>query len=125
MDAGLSSTITHNAIIADRSEAGMLAIACILDVCPIADERITAWRQSTDGFFVFICENDGNRMASVTAIGLEHLLHGVLPELFAKLLNPPANPEFDIFVDDVMIRIIHDRIARLRISAALEEGNRH
>lgn len=101
-----------------------MAVASILEICPQADEGISAWHNSADDFFVFIAEHAPGLIGSVTAISLEHLLHGVLPELFAEHLKPPANPEFDIFVDDLVVRTIHDQIVRLQISAALEEGNR-
>lgn len=125
MNAGIHLPVTHNLIVVDRSESGMVAIASILEICPLADDRISAWHNSTDSFFVFIAEHANGLIGSVTAISLEHLLHGVLPELFAEHLTPPANPEFDIFVDEVVARTIHDRIARLQISVALDEGNRH
>jgi hypothetical protein len=102
----------------------MVAIASILEICPLADERISAWHNSTDHFFVFIAEHNSGLIGSVTAVSLEHLLHGVLPELFAQHLKPPANPEFDIFVDDFVAPTIHNLIVRLQIATAFDEGNR-
>jgi hypothetical protein len=117
---GISATVTHNLIIADRSEAGMFAVATILDLCQAADDRISAWHNSTDRFFLFIIEQKGGRIGSLTARDLEHLLTGILPELYMDLLKPPANVAFDIFVEEPDIGTIDDRIAQLLITVALE-----
>jgi hypothetical protein len=39
----MSATVTHNLIIADRSEGGMFAVDTILDICPAAEGHIVAW----------------------------------------------------------------------------------
>ena len=78
---GMSATVTHNLIIADRSEAGMLAIATVLDVCPAVEDRVGAWHNSTDRFILFIIEHKSDSIGSITATDLEHLLEEVLPEL--------------------------------------------
>lgn len=119
---GMSATVTHNMIIADRSEAGMLAVATILEICPEADGRISAWHNSTDRFFLFILDQKGCRIGSLTASDLEQLLAGVLPDLYLDLLKPPANVAFDIFVEEPDDGAIEDRIAQLLISVALETG---
>jgi hypothetical protein len=117
----MSPTVTHNLIVADRSESGLIAVASILEVCPLADEHISAWQNSTDAFFIFIAEH-GGRIGSISAANLDHLLGTILPELFAEHLMPSTSSEFDIFVDDPIAGTIHDRIVRLQISVALEAG---
>jgi hypothetical protein len=119
---GMSATVTHNMIIADRSEAGMFAVATILDICPEANDRISAWHDSTARFFLFLVEQKGCRIGSLTAKDLEQLLAEVLPELYLDLLKPPANVAFDIFVEEPDDGPIEDRIAQLLISVALEAG---
>ena len=119
---GMAATATHNLIIADRSETGMFAVATILDVCPSANERISAWHNSSDQFILFILEQKDDRIGSVTARDIQHLLDTVLPELYLDLLKPPANIAFDILVNLPELELIDDRIAQLQISAALEEG---
>lgn len=119
---GMSATVTHNMIVADRSEAGVLAVVTILDICPEADGRISAWKNSADRFFLFLLEQRGCRIGSLTARDLEHLLAGVLPELYMDRLKPPANVAFDIFVEAPDDGAIEDRIAQLLISVALEAG---
>lgn len=118
----MSATVTHNLIIADRSESGIIAVASILEVCPLADEHISAWHNSTDSFFIFIAEHESGRIGSISAKNLDHLLDRILPELFAEHPMPHANSEFDIFVDDVVAGRIHDGVARLQISTALDAG---
>ena len=123
MNASLEmAAATHNLIIADRSDAGVFAVATILDVCPLAKEGISAWHDSTERFILFILEQKDNRIGSVTARDLHHLLETVLPELYLDLMKPPANIAFDILVDSPDLELIDDRIAQLLISAALEEG---
>lgn len=119
---GMSATATHNLIIADRSDDGMHAVATILEICPSVDSRISAWHNSIDRFFLFILEQKSGRIGSATAKDLEHLLVGVLPELYSDLLKPPANVAFDIFVEEPDLGAIDDRIAQLLITAALEAG---
>jgi hypothetical protein len=122
---GMSATATHNLIIADRSDDGMHAVATILEICPTVDGSIGAWHNSLDRFFLFILEQKSGRIGSVTAKDLEHLLVGVLPELYSDLLKPPANVAFDIFVEEPDVGAIDDRIAQLLITAALEAGLPH
>jgi hypothetical protein len=119
---GMSATVTHNMIIVDRSEAGTLAVAAILDICPEADGRISAWYSSTDRVFIFLLEQKDCRVGSVAARDLEQLLAEVLPELYLDHLKPPANVAFDIFVEEPDDGAIEDRIAQLLITAALEAG---
>ena len=122
---GTSERVTHNLIIADRSEAGMFAIATMLDLCPEADGCINVWRSSTDRFILFVLDYNESRAGSITATDLEHLLVRVLPELYFNPFKPPANVAFDIFVDEVDAASIDDRIAQLQISIALEAGLSH
>lgn len=119
---GMSETVTHNMIIADRSEAGMFAVATILDICPEANDDISAWHVSIDRFFLFVVEQKGCRIGSLTARDLEQLLTETLPELYLTVLKPPANVAFDIFVEEPDDGAIEDRIAQLLISVALEAG---
>lgn len=56
ISSGLSAPVTHNLIIADRSDDGRLAISTILEICPSVDGRIGAWHNSSDRFFVFIID---------------------------------------------------------------------
>jgi hypothetical protein len=122
MPAGLADTTTHNLIIADRSEAGMFAVATILDVCSAVDDRIGAWRNSADQFILFILDRKSDSIGSVTATDLEHLLAEVLPELYSYRLKPPANVALDILVEEPDVDTIDDRIAQLLIAVALEAG---
>jgi hypothetical protein len=115
----MSGTVRHHLIIADRSEVGMFAVTTILDVCQELDGRISAWRNSTDRFFLFIIEK-GDHMGSLTARDLDHLLEGVLPELYLEFLKPSANVTFDIYVEEPGVGTIDDRIAQLLITIALE-----
>lgn len=119
---GMSATVTHNLIIADRSEGGMFAVATILDICPAAEGHISVWHGSTDRFFLFILEQKGAHIEALTARDLEHLSAQVLPELYADLLKPPANVSFEIFVEEPDDGVIEDRIAQLLIMVALEAG---
>ena len=121
---GMSGTTTHNLIIADRSEAGMFAVATILDVCSAVDGRIGAWRNSTDRFILFILDRNGDSIGLVAARDLEHLLAEVLPELYSYRLKPPVNVALDILVEEPDVDTIHDRIAQLLIAVALEAGLR-
>jgi hypothetical protein len=118
----MSATATHNLIIADRSEDGIFAAATILDVCPAANAFIRAWHKSTDRFILFILERKDDRIGSVTARGLEHLLEEVLPETYLDLRRPLAKVAFNILVDASDAGSIEDRIARLLITDALEAG---
>jgi hypothetical protein len=118
----ISGTATHHLIIADRSEIGVFAVDTISDLCPELDGRISAWRNSTDRFFLFIIEQKGDLMGTLTASDLDHLLTGVLPELYLNLLKPSANVAFDIFVEEPDVGTIDDRIAQLLITIALEAG---
>lgn len=120
MPPGISATATHNLIIADRSEDGIFAVATILDVCPTSNACIGAWHKSTDRFILFILEPKDDRIGSVTARGLEHLLEEVLPELYLDLRRPIAKVAFNILVDASHVGLIEDRIAQLLITAALE-----
>lgn len=101
----------------------MLAVASILEICPMADERISAWHDSVDGFFLFILENKSGRIGSITATDLVHLSSQILPALFAGHLMPPANAAFDIFVDAADAQAIHDCVDQLCIAAALNAGS--
>ena len=100
----------------------MYAVATILDICPEASDRISAWHGSIDRFFLFLVEQRGCRIGSLTARDLEQLLAEVIPELYLDLLKPPANVAFDIFVEEPDDGAIEDRIAQLLISFALETG---
>lgn len=122
MPPRMSATTTHNLIIADRSEDGLFAVATILDVCPAANACIRAWHKSTDRFILFVLERKDDRIGSVTAKGLEHLLEEVLPELYLDLRNPLEKVAFNILVDASDVGPIEDRIAQLLITAALEAG---
>lgn len=117
-----SVTATHNLIIADRSEDGVFAAATVLDVCPAASACIRAWHKSTDRFIVFVLERQDDRIGSVTARGLEHLLEEVLPDLHLDLRTPRAKVDFNILVDASDVGSIEDRIAQLLITAAIEAG---
>ena len=117
---GMSATVTHNMIIADRSEAGMFAVATVLDICPEVNDRVSAWRDSTDRFFLFLVEQKSCRIGSLTARDLKQLLAEALPKLYLDLLKPPANVAFDIFVEEPDDGAIEDRIAQLLIGVALE-----
>jgi hypothetical protein len=119
---GMSATVTHIMIIVDRSEAGTSAVAAILEICPEADDRISAWHNSTDRFFLFILDRKDGRIGSLTVRDLECLLADILPELYADILKPPANVALDIFVDEPDGDAIDDRIAQLLITIALEAG---
>src|SRR5262245_41625224 len=122
MLAELADTTTHNLIIADRSEAGMFAVATVLDVCSSVDDRIGAWRNSADQFILLIFDRKSDSIGSVAARDLEHLLAEVLPELYSSRLKPPANVVLDILVDQPDVDTIDDRIAQLLIAVALEAG---
>ena len=98
----------------------MVAVASILEICPMADEPISSWHNSLDGYFVFVVENRRGRIGSITATDLEHLFYEILPELFADHLMPPAHAAFDIFVEGPDAMKIHDRIDQLLIAAALQ-----
>ena len=120
MPPGVSATATHTLIIADRSEDGIFAVATILDVCPASNACIRAWHNSTDRFILFMLERKEDRIGSVTARGLEHLLEEVLPELYLDLRRPIEKVAFNILVDASHVGPIEDRIAQLLITAALE-----
>src|SRR5262245_33590773 len=122
LPAGLADTITHNLIVADRSEAGMFAVATILDVCSSADHRIVAWRNSADRFILLIFDRKSDSVASAAARDLEHLLAEVLPELYSHGLKPPANVALNILVEQPDVNTIDDRIAQLLIATALDAG---
>lgn len=122
MPPRMSAPATHNLVIADRSEDGIFAVATVLDVCPAANASIGAWHKSTDRFILFILERKDDRIGSVTAGGLEHLLEEVLPELYLDLRKPLAKVAFNILVDASDLGPIEDRIAQLLITDALEAG---
>ena len=122
MPAKMAGSTTHNLIIADRSEAGMFAVATILDVCSAVDDRIGAWRNSADRFILFILDRKSDSIGSVAARDLEHLLAEVIPELYSYRLKPPANVALDILVEEPDADTIDDRIAQLLIAVALEAG---
>jgi hypothetical protein len=121
----ISKTITHRLTICDRSEAGMAAVNRILEIAPVADERIAPWRASTDRFFVFVFEEESGRIGSVAAKDLAHLLN-VVQKLFDTHLLPPANPAFDILVAPPDNKAIYDYTAKLLLAtvAVLEAGVR-
>ena len=119
---GMTGTTTHNLIIADRSEAGMFAVATILDVCSAEDERIGAWRDSTDRFILFLLDRRSDSIGLIAARDLEHLLTEVLPELYSDRLKQPVNVALDILVEEPDVGTIDDRIAQLLIAVALEAG---
>lgn len=125
MSTGISPGTTHNSIIADRSKSGMIAVASILEICPRADEWIGAWHNSVDGYFLFVLENESGRIGSATATDLEHLFSKILPELIADRLMPPASVAFDLFVEELDKKKIHNRIDQLLIAAAFDAGNKH
>jgi hypothetical protein len=116
----MAATATHNLIVADRSDDGIFAAATILDVCPAASACIRAWHTSTDRFILFILERKDDRIGSVTARGLEHLLDEVLPETYLDLRKLLAKVAFNLLVDASDVGSIEDRIARLLITDALE-----
>jgi hypothetical protein len=89
----------------------MAALSRILEIAPVADERIAPWRASADRFFVFIFEDESGRIGSVSAQHLDILLTKI-EELFDKHLLPPANPAFDIYVAAPENKTIHDHIAK-------------
>jgi len=122
MPPRVSATTTHNLIIADRSDDGIFAVATILDVCPAANACIRAWHKSTDRFILFVLERKDDRIESITARGLEHLLEEVLPELYLDLRKPFEKVAFNVLVDASDVGRIEDRIAQLLITAALEAG---
>jgi hypothetical protein len=119
---GISPTVTHNMIIADRSEAGMFAVATILDICPEADGRISAWHNSTDRFFLFLVEQKTCRIGSLTVRDLAQLLAEALPDLYQNHFKLPANVAFNVFVEGPDDGAIEDRIAQLLIGVALDAG---
>ena len=119
---GMAGTTTHNLIIADRSEAGMFAVATILDGCSAVDDRIAAWRNSTDRFILFILDRQSNSIELGAARDLEYLLAEVLPELYSDRLKQPVNVVLDILVEEPDVDTIDDRIAQLLIGVALEAG---
>jgi hypothetical protein len=123
MNAEFALTVTHNVIIADRSESGMIAVASILETCPTAEECIDAWRNSTDRFLLFIAEHERGRIGSVTARDIGHLLSDVLRELLLTNLKPPARAEIDVFCQEPDNQTIQDRIDKLLIATALDAGN--
>ena len=125
MPSGLPAPVTHNLIIADRSDDGRFAVATILEICPSADDRIGAWHNSIDRFFLFILEQKGGRIGTVLAKDLEHLLFGVLPELCSDVLKLPANVAFDIFVEEADVGAIDDRIVQLRSTPRWKPASRN
>lgn len=100
----------------------MFAVATILEVCSAVDERISAWRDSADRFILFIFDRKNDKIGSVAARDLEHLLAEVLPELYLSRLRPPANVALDLLVEEPDAYTIDDRIAQLLIAVALEAG---
>jgi hypothetical protein len=123
MNAEFSLTITHNVIIADRSESGMIAVASILETCPAAAEYVGTWRKSADRFFLFIAEHKTRRIGSVTARDIDHLLSEVLRGLLSTKLKPPAHAEVDVFCHEPDNQMILDQIDKLLIATALYAGN--
>jgi len=124
MNADLSLKITHNVIIADRSQSGIIAVASILETCPAANESVRAWHNSTDRFFMFTAEHETGRIGSVTARDIDHLLSDVLHGLFLFNLKPPARAEVDVFCQEPDNQTIHDRIDKLLIVTAFDAGSR-
>src|SRR5688572_19861605 len=112
---GMSKTVTHRLTICDRSEAGMAAVNRILEIAPVADERIPPWRASTDRFFVFVFEEESGRIGSVAAKDLDDLLSKI-EELFDTHLLPPTNPAFDIYVAPPDNKTIYDYTAKLLLA---------
>jgi hypothetical protein len=55
---GMAKKVTQRLTICDRSAAGMAALSRILEIAPVADERIAPWRASADRFFVFVFEDE-------------------------------------------------------------------
>lgn len=126
---GMSKTVTHRLLIADRSPAGIARVVEILEMFPgikELEDRIAIWRASTDQFFIFVvaAENNGS-IGAVRAKDLKHLLR-TIEELFDTHLLPPANPAFDIVVAAPDNKTIHDHAAKLLIAtvATLEAGAR-
>lgn len=121
---GMSKTITHRLLIADRSKAGLAKVTEILEMVPLLEDRIAVWRESTDRFFIVVVA-EGERIGSVRAKDLKHLLK-TIEDLFDTHLMPPANPTFDIIVAPPSNRTIHDHAAKLLLAtvAVLEAGVR-
>jgi hypothetical protein len=122
---GMSRTVTHRLLIADRSPAGIAKVFEILEMFPGTrelEDRIAIWRASTDQFFLFVvaAENNGS-IGAVRTKDLKHLLK-TIGELFETHLLPPANPTFDIVVAPPDAKTIHDYAAKqlLATVAALE-----
>jgi len=123
MNAEFSLTITHNVIIADRSESGMIAVASILETCPTLDKQVGAWQVSSDRFFLFVGEHESRHIDSLTAKDIDHLLADVLRTLLLVKLKPPARAEVDVFCQEPDNQTIYDRIDQLLVATALEAGN--
>jgi len=109
---------THNLIIMDRSAKGLEAADELLENCPQANERLSKWRASGDGFFVFILEQQNGRIGSMTARDLDQLLSDTLPKLFETILMPPAVPGFGVAADETFCWAIYQTLEQLKATAA-------
>lgn len=126
---GMSKTMTHRFIIADRSKSGIEAIDDILEQFPgfpELNDRAAIWRASTDRFFTFVVStyNRGS-IGATRAKDLKHLLKSI-DERFDTHLLPPVNPAFDIVVEGPDQHTIYDRTKKLLLAtvAVLEPGVR-
>jgi hypothetical protein len=108
---------THTLLIMDRSAKGLEAADELLENCPQADERLSSWRASGDGFFVFILEQESGRIGSMSAEDLDQLLSDTLPNLFETVLMPPANPGFGVAADETICWAIYQTVEQLRATA--------
>jgi hypothetical protein len=115
---------THNLIIIDRSAKGLEAADELLENCPQVDDRLSKWRASGDGFFVFILEQQSGRIGSMNAEDLDQLLSDTLPKLFETILMPPAVPGFGVAADETFCWAIYQTVEQLRATAAVPTENR-
>jgi len=105
---------THEVMIMDRSEQGLLAADDLLAVCPQVNARMGAWRASGEAFFLFIMEQESGRIGSVTAQDLDGLLSKTLPELFEFALMPPVVPNFVVAAREPARQRINQQIEQLK-----------
>ena len=116
---------THEVMIVDRSEQGLLAADDLLAVCPQVNARMGAWRASGEAFFLFIMEQESGRIGSVAAQDLEGLLSKILPELFEFALMPPAMPNFVVAASEPARQRIDQQIEHLAATASSAAGRPH
>lgn len=122
---GMSKTVAHRLVIADRSAAGLAKVDEILEIAPFAGERIVPWRNSSDRFIFFVMEEKNGRFGALSAKDLDDLLSKIV-ELFDTHLLPPANPTFDIVVTAPDNKTIYDHAAKWMLATVvtLEAGVR-